>query len=213
MGDKITSNFSVSSNGSGVSEADVFAVTLTDDLCELSSLVGGTPLDELIKAETDQEEAIYLDIRKEVVAGVLSWLFAPIRGYVPSPNETATRLWVLCFLINPSLIGGMSLSQIGKLFTDEISRATLSARVKKASATLNIKSRNSKSATSCAKYSEIQKDRHAKKQEEERKEKRRLYLEEYRRANREKLLAQHKDYYRKNKKRILDTQKKRRKGR
>ena len=116
MGDKVSTGHSISS-GSSSSEVDVFACVLDGDLInDVRAVAGSSPLDSLVqKEEEDEQEKQLTDAKKEVVSGLLSFLHKPVRDYLVSPQELVTRVYVLTYLLNPSLINSMSLAELGKI--------------------------------------------------------------------------------------------------
>lgn len=212
MGSKtVSSNYSVSGGGSS-SEVEVFACILDGDFInDVAQVVGraNSPLDALIDSEEyDQEESKYAEARKDSISALLSWIYKPVRNNLPSPLEVVTRIYVLTYLVAPTLLQSLSLAQIGKALAsmtggDPISRATLSARVQKTSSELNVRCRTMKSSTASEKYSNIAKQRWDNKKEEEARIKKAAYNKEYRAKHRDRLIKQHKDYYVKNRERLL----------
>ena len=212
----ISSHFSVSA-GSSSSELDAFKLILDSELIQdVVAITQQTPLELICQQEENNETITGLnDLRKEVISGLLSFLFKNVRGYLPSPQETVTRLYTLVYLVSPHLINGMSLSSIGKVLGEafdcpDISRQTLSARTKKYSSALGIKARSQKSEVSNKVYKALATERWEVRHEEERKAARDEYQKRYREKNRIKKREQDKAYYLANRKRILEQRKKKR---
>jgi hypothetical protein len=215
----VSTNFSISSAGSSSEEVDAFRLLLDSDLCaDVVSICQKTPAQLLMEQEEKDEVASdILDTRKQVVGALLSFIFKPVKNRLPSVFEVSTRVWILTYLCAPSLINALSLQEIGKLLgeafdTPDLSRQLLSARSRKMSSSLNIIARSQKSQTSNEKYSALAKERWADKKEEEKEKKRIEYMKAYREANRDKKRENDKIYYAANRKRILDSRRKKRRN-
>jgi len=200
---------------STVQEGDCSRLVISgDDMTDLVSLTSKTPFDELVTAEeralitgvVSEEER---SIRIAAISGVLSFLFKPIGDKIPSPWETAVRLWLLVFTVNPSLCGSISLERMGRLF-GSVSKQTLSKRLLKQNSSLSLRARNSKSASAVESYRASCTEHHRKRREELRREARRAYNQAYKKAHRDRISVLNRSYYEQNRARILTTQRKRR---
>lgn len=159
--------------------------------------LGALPYNALM-TEEEKEEAYGDDylVKADIISSLLSFVFAPVKGYIPSPYDVAFRMFILCYAINPAIINNMTLKEIGALF--ETSKQTASARLVKISNSLNIRARSQKGVETCKRLSDVGKERWQLIKEEER----RQYLRDYRAANRERLRIADKEYYAKNREAI-----------
>lgn len=184
------------------------------DLDGIADLTGKTPFDALLEAEEREGLAEHLTaderaIRVEAISALMSFIFRPVNNQVPGPQEVAMRVFTLCYSLAPSLIGGMSLAEIGKLFGDK-SRQMLSKRLLKSDEELNLRSRNRKSETARLTYSQNTTEWHKARREEARRIARKEYNKRYKTENRGTIQIANQEYYRSNRARILNQQRRRR---
>lgn len=120
------------------------------DICDMTGL---TPFQELL----NKEEKAHLrgenrEAQVEAVSALLAYIVKD-----KDPLQIVIRLFLLAYTINPSLIDGMTLEQIGK-HLGGISKQRLSAKLKKQDAIIHYKGRNRKSDEQKKIYSEKQKE-------------------------------------------------------
>lgn len=165
---------------------------------------GKTPLDYLIEGEESESDTAInaKQIRAEAIIRLMMYLFNPIGKFVPSPQEVATRTYILAKTLCPELIGNLSLAEIGQLFGT--SRQTMSKRLIKNDKTLNIRSTDRKPDGAIPSYRGSAMEVHREKKRIKRREERRAYLKQYKAERKEMLKEYNREYYMKRKQQIRE---------
>ncbi|MEI6376632.1 MAG: hypothetical protein WCO97_05510 [bacterium] len=124
------------------------------NIIDIADLTGKTPFEDLCTKEEAASiycEEEHREAQVEALSGLMSYLMKD-----KNPLQICIRAFLICYVVRPELIDGMTLAEIGN-HLGGLSRQRIGAKLKLQDAILPVKGRNRKSEAQKAQYSTVQK--------------------------------------------------------